>query len=384
MRLLAPAPLAPALVLAFLCVACGGPECPPPEVRLPPQEDVHPWVGPGSAQIIGRVGDREVRLLLDTGFAFSAATSEVLGAQPSGDLSFTLGALRAGPLAGRVLTSGLAADAVLGADVLFQVPLRHDARARTTTVLPRFEADPAGSIPLVGRSDARDCEGRALRVSATVEGREVTLLVDTGASATFLRGGLLGPLDDRATLEGLPVHSGFAGPFTATATRARALRVGHAVATDTLVLTAAQVDRELDRLSALHGPLDGFVGWTFLREFSLTFQGDAAGAQVSALRLERFSSQDHWTREFVGIGILRAPSTEPPGIRVEGFLSRSPAREAGLQPGDVIVQVDGQAVEGTEPLQDADADGQVVLGVRRGQASLTFTVAYEDLLPGSS
>lgn len=234
-------------------------------------------------------------------------------------------------------------------------------------------------------------------VRGEVEGRPATFLVDTGAGATFIRTSLMERLGDRASLSGIRVGSGFAGTFDVTATRAKWLSVGDALSPNALVLSGAPVDAELDRLGRLLTPhsarrsredvvVDGFLGWTFLREFEVVFAAGASPTEGRRLGLVPFDTQVHWGRDFVGIGIRRSPSANPEGIRVDGFLSRSPARDAGLLEGDVIVKVDDFPVQGTTPLTFI---GTARLEVHRNVATeeqpdwqvLSFDVTSADLLP---
>ncbi|MEI2719345.1 MAG: trypsin-like peptidase domain-containing protein [Gemmatimonadales bacterium] len=66
------------------------------------------------------------------------------------------------------------------------------------------------------------------------------------------------------------------------------------------------------------------------------------------------------------------------GVRVDGFGEDSPAKRAGLLPGDVIVAVDGQPVKYTAQLQQAiafkDPGTTVAVAVARGTGKKEFTV----------
>jgi serine protease Do len=65
--------------------------------------------------------------------------------------------------------------------------------------------------------------------------------------------------------------------------------------------------------------------------------------------------------EYVGLPEIR-------GVRIETFVAESPAQKAGLEPGDIIVSVDGQAVEYTAQLQQT-------VGFRRPGETVKVEVA---------
>ncbi len=374
-----------AAVLAFLAIAsaCSAPtrDCSPSaSVSLPASPVQLPWIEARSSAVQGRLGDRDLTLLLDTGFPQSALSLQAAQGHDLQRVEFDLAGVRVGPLEAKLLLAPLGVDGVLGAELLSQLPLRLDARARVTEVLPAFSAPGVhgreSTLVAVGALEACDPERpAAMLIEATVEGSPATFVLDTGAELTFVRSTLFEPLThDRAVLRDIRVGSGFAGAFVATATRARTLSIGEHTSRAALLLSAPAVDKELDRLGTAYGrQVDGFLGWSFLREFEVSL------ATPAALGLQRFDTQSHWTREFVGIGIHRAPSENPPGIRVEGFLDPSPAKLAGVQLGDVIVKVDGTPVSGAELIQ---AHGErIELELIRDAQSLTLQVEYRDLLP---
>lgn len=87
-------------------------------------------------------------------------------------------------------------------------------------------------------------------------------------------------------------------------------------------------------------------------------------------------------RRAVGVGIQVAP--EEGGIRILGVFPGSPAAEAGLVPGDLIVEADGKKVD--NPTQISGAEGtQVVLSIKREDGSIkTFTLtrrAFSNVRP---
>lgn len=87
-------------------------------------------------------------------------------------------------------------------------------------------------------------------------------------------------------------------------------------------------------------------------------------------------------RRAVGVGIQVAP--EEGGIRILGVFPGSPAAEAGLLPGDLILEADGKKVD--NPTQISGAEGtQVVLTIKREDGTVkNFTLtrrAFSNVRP---
>jgi hypothetical protein len=338
-------------------------------------------------------------MLLDTGYprsAIGAADADGLDAR---SVTLEFAGLKAGPAPLELILGGPAVGGVVGADVLHQVPIVFDARARTLEVLPAFLAPVSEAVLTV--ADAARCTGGSAErkaplflVAGALEGVPVTWVVDTGAESTFVAGDVVAALGARAKLDGLRIASGFAGLFTASATRVRHANVGSAQVDNLAVLSSPEVDAELvrsteaaraawpcaNKAACEEAPrLGGFLGWNFLREFKVSLtEKSAAGDR--RLGLERFDTQAHVRRDLVGTGIITSLSTTPAGLRVDAFLSVSPAREAGVLTGDVITAVDGRpASEAPSPF--AAPGATVRLTLWRGTASLDLSVTVADLLP---
>jgi S1-C subfamily serine protease len=81
------------------------------------------------------------------------------------------------------------------------------------------------------------------------------------------------------------------------------------------------------------------------------------------------------------VGIATRESPIPSGLQIVAFLSNSPARDAGLQIGDVIISVGGEPALGLR--QPWGNPGEVVqIGFQRpGTNAATAPVTIADLLP---
>jgi S1-C subfamily serine protease len=94
---------------------------------------------------------------------------------------------------------------------------------------------------------------------------------------------------------------------------------------------------------------------------------DAIGSfmKVLALLLEKKPPARVIPRGFLGIEL--APAEKGEGVLIRGVLAKSPAAQAGLQPGDVITEFQGGKVSSIEEVQENAAR------LRRGQMA-RFTV----------
>jgi hypothetical protein len=415
-------------VLGSACSACGQ-DCPAPHVDLPSSTQTIPWEDGGYTIIRGAMGDHPVAVLLRTGTPQTAVIPPALDAGFDFDVAQLKveigGAVAPDVFAGILVVRPLPIDGMVGADVLHQLPLSFDARARTTTFFPSFDP-PSADAEYIDVVTSTACLSRAiseakgpfaLLVRGEVEGTPMQWEIDTGAEASFIRRDLFDHLTGRAQLPNLFVQSGMVGGFFGTATRAREIKAGRVASPNALVIASPVIDTLLDDRSAQYAQLqlqgqsarsvkiDGLLGWSFLREFEVSLTTGQSLTKNRGMRLLQFDTQSHWTREFVGIGIYRAPSIAPVGIRVVDFLAGSPAQQAGLEPDDVIVKVDGVAVAGNDPITSSSSlvelqvlrrsdggtplpdggteppDGGYQLADGGVMEPLTFQVGYVDLLP---
>lgn len=384
-----------AIAAAALAVGCKPPLCPPAHMTPGATESALPWLEPTRPRVEIVQSGATRKAILDTGFPHSRII--LSGVDPGFSVvepSVALGGATVGPVAFEattITTPGL--DMIVGADALSVVPLVMDARAAQTRILLEFTPG-AGAAPLSrwssglcrGDNQQNGAEGPDLfLVEADLDGVPLTFVLDTGADITFVRQSAIPDLPSRPTLSGLPVHTAFAGDFFATITRARSLSVGGQSSAASPVIVGPRIDEALDELRRqFRDPperLDGALGWSFLREFEVSLGLGEDAFTARALGLTRFDTQAHWTRDFVGVGIVTAESRVLPGLEIRALLSVSPARDAGLQVGDVILSVNGQPALGLP--QPWGQPGEVVQIEHQfpGASAVTVPLTIADLLP---
>lgn len=289
---------------------------------------------------------------------------------------------------------------IIGGDVFRHFTLAVDYRHALTWLFDEYDGDPPVTVGqtaapfVVGFSllgggvlvlpDGDEMEARATRVTVTaeVEGRAVTAVVDTGASAPVLEGGLAGQLfverPDRPRLDGIEVTT-VDGRTSAFITRVTSLAVGEAevVSVPCLVPENTQVfyflSREVGRTVSL------LIGGSFLRSFFTVI--DYPGRK---LMLAPYTVTDHIDPEeyvFVGFQMEQAPGR----VQVALVYPGTDAEAKGIRVGDEVASIDGQAVTDVAQaygLVAAHSLGEEVsLGLVRQGAPLSLSVLVEDLLP---
>lgn len=144
---------------------------------------------------------------------------------------------------------------------------------------------------------------------------------------------------------------------------------------------------KLDELSAL-------IDARFIGDADETAMLDAAAdAMVGALG-DRWSYyipasdyaaySEQMSNRYVGIGITISPQETSGGIPITAVTKGGPAEEAGVQPGDVILSVNGQSVSGmsTSDLRTqirGEAGSSVQLTLLRGSETLALSVLCREI-----
>ena len=133
----------------------------------------------------------------------------------------------------------------------------------------------------------------------------------------------------------------------------------------TLEIIESHYAENVDKSAIFDGALKGMVSTL----------GDKHSTYLGGDLYKDFSAQMSGT--YAGIGVYIASTDE--GILIAGVMEGSPAEEAGLQRGDILVSIDGTSVEGYQ-LEDVSknirgpVDTSVDLVVRRDGEEQSFTV----------
>ncbi len=133
----------------------------------------------------------------------------------------------------------------------------------------------------------------------------------------------------------------------------------------TLEIIESHYAENVDKSAIFDGALQGMVSTL----------GDKHSTYLGGDLYKDFSAQMSGT--YAGIGVYIASTDD--GILIAGVMEGSPAEEAGLQRGDILVSIDGTSVEGYQ-LEDVSkhirgpVDTSVDLVVRRNGEEQSFTV----------
>ncbi len=277
----------------------------------------------------------------------TAASFEMLGLEYQ-EFAFVADSLLASDMGDYV------AGGVIGCTAFCTFDVSFDYRAETVTLDGVGRIDDASEthvidVALEGGGLTRDptteevfeVPTSRVMVSAMVEGRPLSLLVDSGASVTVLRASLVEELlaDGRPTLEATAM--GMFGMDQSVLFRLRSMSVGGADVPDVIAARSDGFERLLDGIAEETGmAVDGALGGTALREFFVTVDYDA-----EQLRLDRYPNRDHVRDEATRIGILVA-QPEATNVPVGEVIAGTDAEAQGVQVGDRIVAIDGVSVAG--------------------------------------
>ena len=141
--------------------------------------------------------------------------------------------------------------------------------------------------------------------------------------------------------------------------------------------------------------LSGLIQERFIGESDKTaYEDAAANAMVNALGDEWSyyipasqlkAHQETMNNAYVGVGITITVREEGDGFLVTKVNTGGPAEEAGMLPGDVIVEIEGQSATGmsadaARDLVRGEANTQVNLKIQRGSDVISMAVTRKEVL----
>ena len=167
-----------------------------------------------------------------------------------------------------------------------------------------------------------------------------------------------------------PLGRGLSGPVEGHVARIKLLQLGRLQLRN--VVTSFPVRRHQNPRGTKS--LDGNLGCGALRRFKTTF--DYAGRRLVLEPNATFQEPFRFDQS----GLRLAYGTE---LRVEHVLTGSPAEESGIEKGDVLTHLEGEAVNREDRERVLDAlrnSGSVRLTLRRGEGLSTRTVELRPLI----
>jgi membrane-associated protease RseP (regulator of RpoE activity) len=219
---------------------------------------------------------------------------------------------------------------VLGLEWFVRMPVKIDyARSRLTLYDPAaFKYAGTGTkVPVAAR-------GRVPQVAGSIDGIPGTFEIDTGSRGSVTLVPAFAAKNDlerklNAKTEAI-TGAGVGGPLRALLARGKSLKLGTVEVSNPVVA----IPKPGGDVATTTGDLSGNVGFGVMRQFAVTYD-----LPNDALYLERylnFGTPDIADR--AGLWLER----QPDGYKVVDVVSGSPAAQAGLKAGDVIVEFNGQ------------------------------------------
>ena len=129
---------------------------------------------------------------------------------------------------------------------------------------------------------------------------------------------------------------------------------------------------DIDEQKVIDGAIDGYI----------SALGDEYTEYIPAEQMEEYT--ENITGNYVGIGIYMIENKEQNKIQVLSPITESPAAEAGILPGDIIISVDGVEYTGDQMDEASNKikgpEGTTVkLGILRGEEKLEFEITRKKI-----
>lgn len=156
-------------------------------------------------------------------------------------------------------------------------------------------------------------------------------------------------------------------------------------------VTAAQIYKGLENDPVTHktSEISAYLDYYFIDDYDKDALADAAASAMVTATGDRWSyylsAEDYQSYEesmnnaYVGIGVTIVLDEEAGGLRVESVTPGSPALAAGIEAGDILLQVEGQdtlelGTTGTRNLVRGEAGTSVHLKIGRGEDTFELDV----------
>jgi hypothetical protein len=268
---------------------------------------------------------------------------------------------------------GVPFHGMIGYELFKRFVVRIDYKARVFTLTHPSAWQAAGA----GVAAPFEFNGTIPEIEGEIDGVPATFDIDTGSRASV---GLNSPYVQRNAMRARFVPNveavtgwGLGGPTRASVARVKRLRLGPVAVNDVVV------DMSLHTAGVMsHASPSGSIGSGLLKRYTVTF--DYAGQRVFFLAHEGTNVRDGFDRS--GLWINRGDG----GFRIEAVVERSPAAEAGLRSGDVIVAVDSVSATAIaltdlrDRLRDGRPGTEVRLSVKSGGALRAVALRLRDLI----
>ncbi len=398
--------IAAAVVFFSFVASCGGSAGPVPLV----------WLGHGGHDVpamtaanvfwvdVGVDGKATAQVIVDTGSPIAFLHTDAFqGAVPNGS-GRVAAMMLGGTILWKVPTVGIKGDGslapngepfggLIGHTVFGQFETSFNYRDRQVVFgsgplpdgveaplsLP-FSAEGGGVGLLADTNEVIDFPASRVIVGATVEGRPLTFLLDTGASWVALRTPLFEEItsDGRGTL--IDDASLASGDTTTRVTRLRSVELQGATVTTAVAAAGAGVDALVNAVSNEVGhSVDGLLGAPFLQEFFVR-----VGYPSGRLDLYRYIDESHVVDEYRRVGITIRGVIDPLGTAyvVQRVFDGSDAARQQILVDDNLLAIDGTTLA---PLDIVTVDRMLLGPVgsmhRIGFATRVVDVLVDELLP---
>ncbi|RYG23805.1 hypothetical protein EON82_12835, partial [bacterium] len=281
------------------------------------------------------------------------------------------------PLAPLTAMEGRPLETVLGYDFLRRYRVEIDyAAGRLRLFSPSIDAVPsgAGELPVEFVQNTPRVKGKV-----EIEGigtRDVTMMLDTGATtaATFTSRavGEMGLNEKFKHAPELVLGGGVGGQTTGRRVRIASLELGGA----RLERPVANLDATAGGATGRQASYDVLVGGETLRRFTVTL--DYARKRIF------FKPNSAFAEPFVGdkTGLMLAMNVQGAFV-VKQIVPGSPAAEAGIEPGTVVLSVEGRQLPSLEVVRRVfrAAKGDLRLKIRQGGAEREVVLKTRELVP---